>query len=81
MWSDLVLKSLLIPYVVRIRMVHVASFQTQMKFNTRRLSFMVTYTRCGINQSGGRFGICGERAGGVVTREKTVVRSVGFVLP
>lgn len=62
-------------------MVHFASSQTQIKFNTRHLSFMVMYTKSGINQTGFRFGICGERGGGVMTMEKTVVRLVGFVLP
>lgn len=51
------------------------------KFNARHLSFMVTYTKSGINQTGFRFGFCGERGGGVMTMEKTVVRLVGFVLP
>lgn len=62
-------------------MVNFASSQTQTKFNTRHLSFMAMYTKSGIKQTGFRFGICGERGGGVVTREKAVVWLVGFVLP
>lgn len=77
-WSHLVLKTLIIHYVLRIKTVHFASSQAQIKFNTRHLSFTVTYTKSGINQAGFRFGIYGEGVGGVVSREDTAGRSVGL---
>ena len=78
-WSDLPLKTLIICYVLRIRMVHFVSFQAQLKFNTRCLSFMAVYTTSGINQTGFRLRVCGERGRGVMTREKTLLGSAGCV--
>lgn len=41
---------------------------------------MVTYSKSGVEATGFRSGICGERVG-ITMRERTVVRWIVFVLP
>lgn len=51
-WSDSVLKTLVIYYVLKIKVVHFALSKTKMKVNTRHLSFVAVYTKSGIEQTG-----------------------------